>query len=85
MAICRPFTLSSDSPMNRLYLDLIEDPRMDEDGNQHILVLIDSFSRYLLLYPIKEKTAMAIAKALLSMIGDYGAPKTLVSPADHAS
>jgi transposase InsO family protein len=52
---------------------------MDEDGNQHILVLIDSFSRYLLLYPIKEKTAMAIARALLSMIGDYGAPKTLVS------
>jgi transposase InsO family protein len=60
-------------------MDLIEDLRMDEDGNQHILVLIDSFSRYLLLYPIKEKTAMAIARALLSMIGDYGAPKTLVS------
>jgi hypothetical protein len=80
--LCRPFTLSSDSPMNRLSIDLIEDLRMDEDGNQHILVLIDSFSRYLFFLPIKEKTAMAIAKALLPMIGDYGAPKTLVSGRD---
>jgi len=75
----RPFTLSSADPMKRIYVDLIENLRRDEDGNQHILVLIDAFSRFLMLYPIKEKTALAVAKAMLIMIGDYGSPRELVS------
>ena len=79
LAVCRPFTLSSDSPMQKIFVDLIEDLREDEDGNKHIVVLIDSFSRYIMLYPIKEKTSRAVSKAILLMIGDYGAPKTLVS------
>jgi len=79
-AICqRPFTLSSASPMFRIYVDLIENLRPDEDGNQHILVLIDAFSRYLMMYPVKEKTSLSVAKAMLKAIGDYGAPRELLS------
>jgi hypothetical protein len=65
MAIARPFTLSSANPMQKIYLDLIEDLREDEDGNKHI-----AFSRYLSLYPMRNKTADAVAKAFLTMIGD---------------
>ena len=79
LAIARPFTLSSENPMQKMYVDLIEDLREDEDGNRHIFVAIDAFSRYLMLYPIKEKTAQAVARAFLSLIGDFGAPRNIVS------
>jgi hypothetical protein len=51
-----------------------------KDGNKHILVAIDAFSRYLSLYPMRNKTA-AVAKAFLTiaMIGDLGAPQKVVS------
>ena len=79
-AICRhPFSLSSADPMKRLYVDLIEDLRADEEGYRHILVVIDAFSRYLMLYPLKEKTSMAVAKAMLSLVGEYGTPDQIVS------
>lgn len=45
--------LSSRDPMYRIYVDIIEDLRVDADGNQHILVLIDSFSRWLNLIPVE--------------------------------
>jgi hypothetical protein len=75
----RPFTLSTADPMRKIYVDLIENLREDTEGNKHILVLIDAFSRFVMMYPIKEKTALAVAKAMFQMIGDYGAPKELVS------
>jgi hypothetical protein len=62
-------------------VDLIENLREDGDGNKHILVIIDAFSRYLMLYPIKERTALSVAKALIKMIGDFGAPKLIEVPA----
>jgi hypothetical protein len=63
MAIARPFILSISlaNPMLKIYLDLIEDLREDEDGNKSILVAIDAFSRYLSLYPLRNKTAVAKA------------------------
>ena len=66
--------------MKRLYVDLIEDLRADEEGYRHILVVIDAFSRYLMLYPLKEKTSMAVAKAMLSLVGEYGTPDQIVGP-----
>ena len=74
-----PFTLSSYSPMYRLAMDYIEKLPPDEDGNSHILVIIDSFSRFVELYPSRDNTARASAKALLSHLGRYGACQQLVS------
>jgi hypothetical protein len=79
-ALCqRSFTLSSDGPMQRIYIDLIEDLRPDEDNNKHIVVMVDGFSRYLFMFPIKEKTTHTVAKAMLYAIGEFGAPKEIVS------
>jgi hypothetical protein len=52
---------------------------VDADGNQHILVLIDSFSRWLNLIPMRDKTSDTIAKKLFLHVGDFGVPVELVS------
>ena len=74
-----PFTLSSYSPMSRLAIDYIEKLIPDEDGNTHILVIIDCFTRFVELFPLKENTARASAKALLCHLGRYGSCQQLVS------
>ena len=75
----QPFTLSSNDPMYKIFVDIIEDLREDEEGNRHILVLIDAFSRWLNLIPMKDKTSLTIAKKLFQHVGDFGVPIELVS------
>ena len=74
-----PFTLSSYAPMKRLALDYIESLLPDEEGNTMIIVIIDTFTRFIELYPSKENTARASAKALMNHIGRYGTCQELVS------
>ena len=59
--------------------DLYRSHRRSETDNKHIVVMVDSFSRYLFMFPIKEKTTYAVAKAILNAIGEFGAPKEIVS------
>jgi hypothetical protein len=51
----------------------------DSDGNTAIIVIIDTFSRFVELYPAKDGTAKEAAKALLTHVGRYGAPYQLLS------
>jgi hypothetical protein len=74
-------------PMERVAIDLIELPKskinrrgepedrvVDEDGNTCILAIIDCFSRFLGLYPIKSKAANDCANALNIHCGFFGTP-----------
>ena len=74
-------------PMERIAIDLIELPKskinrrgepedrvIDEDGNTCILAIIDCFSRFLGLYPIKTKSAEHCASALNIHCGFFGTP-----------
>ena len=69
-----PFTVSTYGPMQRIAVDFIQSLHPDEDGYTNILVIIDSFSRWVELIPTKNLTAMAAAKGLLQHLGRYGAP-----------
>ena len=64
-----PFTTASYGLMKKLSLDCIGPLKETDDGYTHILAIIDNFSRYVGLYPIKGATAIDVAGAMLIHIG----------------
>ena len=53
----------------------------DEDGNKHLLVIIDCFTKLIeLFYPVKSVDAAEItAEALIKHFGRFGCPTQIVS------
>jgi len=74
-----PFTAASLNPMERLNIDTIGPLPPDEYGNCHIIVIIDTFTRFVELYPAKDTTAIVAAIALLQHFGTYGCPSQILS------
>jgi transposase InsO family protein len=72
-----PFTLAAYRPMERLYLDTMTFNVPDEEGNEHVLVIIDAFTKWVELFPTKSTTAREAAVALLTHIGRFGEPKEI--------
>ncbi len=51
-----------------------------ECGSKYLLVMIDHFSRYVILAPLKEKSAHAVAHAIVTnLICEYSVPRVLLS------
>ena len=71
------FTTATYEPHQRLNIDSIGPLPTDEDGNNYILVLIDTFTRWIELYPIKAVTAHETAKVLLKHFGRFGQAQEL--------
>ena len=59
------FTTSTYDPMERLNIDTIGPLPADDNGNQYILVVIDTFTRWIELYALKTLEATEAARALL--------------------
>jgi len=77
--VARHFTTASYEPMERLNIDHVGPYPEDEDGNRYILVIIDCFTRWLELYPVKSVDAATSADALIKHFGRFGCPIQLVS------
>jgi hypothetical protein len=65
--------------MERLSIDAIGPLPINEDGYQYILVIIDCFTRWTELYPLKDVSAKSAADALINFAGRFGFAKQLVS------
>jgi transposase InsO family protein len=65
--------------MRSLSVDSIGPLPADQFGNEHILVVIDDFTRFVELYAIKDVSALEAAKVLLNHLGRYGVPTKLRS------
>jgi transposase InsO family protein len=74
-----PFTTAAYEPMQRLNIDSIGPLDPDDDGACHIIVVIDCFTRFVELYPVKDTTAYYAARAILNHLGRYGCPSTILS------
>jgi len=74
-----PFTTATYAIMERVAIDTIGPLPEDEDGNKHLIVMIDCFARYVKLYPVKSTEAVHAVKALLQWIGTFGCPSQLLS------
>ena len=73
------FTTATYEPHQRLNIDTIGPLPPDENGNCYILVLIDTFTRWIELYPIKTVTGEEAAKVLLQHFGRFGQANELQS------
>ena len=71
-----------DSPNKVLSIDLVG-PLPNDEENSYIVVMTDSFTRFTELVPIKNKTSILVANALLQYFGRYGPPEYIRS--DHGS
>ena len=70
-----PFTTSTYTPMECLNIDFIGP---FPDGGS-VLVIVDTFTRWVELYPTPDATALSAATSLLSHFGRFGAPHQLRS------
>jgi hypothetical protein len=73
------YTVGTYGMFDRLNIDTIGPLPMTEEGYDHIVVIIDSFSRYMTLYPAKGIDGVQAAEALLHHMGNYGAPNEVLS------
>ena len=69
-----PFTLATYNPMECLSIDTAGPFAADKDGNAFILIIIDNFTRWIELYPMKDTTSVSAARAVIQHIGRYGIP-----------
>jgi transposase InsO family protein len=70
-----PFTVSTYSPMESLNIDF-QGPYPDKG---YVLVIIDSFTRWVELYCVKAADAECTAQCLLSHFGRFGSPSIITS------
>jgi transposase InsO family protein len=66
------FTTATYEPHQRLNMDTIGPFPDDDDGYCYILVIIDTFTRWIELFPIKSTTAAETAQILLQHFGRFG-------------
>jgi len=74
-----PFTTSSYQPHERINVDSLVLNKPDQHGNIAIIVVIDTFTRWIELYPIPKFTEEVAALKLLEHFGRYGAPKEILT------
>lgn len=66
-------------PFERIHADNLGPFVKSSRGYLHILVIIDSFSRFVCLYALKSTKAAAVIPCMEDLILKYGVPKTLVT------
>ena len=52
---------------------------MTANGNEHLLVIVDIFSRYMQLIPLKNLTAQAATEALSKWMNTFGKPFSILT------
>jgi hypothetical protein len=69
----------SGNPFSELSVDILKLPKRDCHGNLYVVVIVDSFSRWVNLEAVPDKSALAAARALLKIFGNFGVPLTIRS------
>ena len=62
-----------DFPMHHVITDLLKMGK-PSDGYEYVLVIADHYTRYVVLYPVRNKEAITIAKRLESFVTRFGYP-----------
>jgi hypothetical protein len=74
------FSCSVYKKMNRIAVDYIESLKPDAEGNDMIVVIIDCFSRFICLYPVKNKGTEVFLHSYLQWIGmGFGDPSEILT------
>ena len=66
--------------MDVVAIDLLQLSVKSRQGSKYVLVMVDHFSRYVVLAPIQDKSTKAVAHALVThLICPYSTPRVLLS------
>ena len=75
----RPFTIASYGLWDCVAMDAIGPFPISRENNKYLMVIIDTFSRYVELIPIKDTTAASAVAAIIPFIGRYGIPSVFLT------
>jgi len=75
----RPFTLSTRRPMDEIHIDSIGPLPIDSEGHLYIMVVLDSCTRLVGLYPTKTVEMKDAVTVLLKHIARFGTPSRIQS------
>lgn len=75
----KPFTLASYTPWEKINIDAMGPFPTTPEGYQHIIVIVDCFTRFVELLPAKSTGALDAKRAILSVVGRYGVPVTITT------
>lgn len=67
-----------DSPFETIHLDSLG-PLPEADGYRHVLIIVDAFSKFCLLYPMYRQDADELKRHFTNMISLFGTPKLIVA------
>jgi len=67
------------NPFAELSVDILKLPKRDCHHNMYVVVVVDSFSRWVSLEPVRDKSALSAARAILRTVGNFGVPLTIRS------
>ena len=67
-----------ESPMQRVHADIVG-PLLSSDGHTHMLVMIDSATRFTWARPLKDTHAETIAREMVKVFCDWGWPSVMVT------
>ena len=65
--------------METIHIDVVGPLSESEQGSKFLLTVVDSFSGYIWIYPIKEQNSEVIAEKLLHVFSQVGLPDRLIS------
>ena len=74
----RRYTLAASQPFQRINIDRIGPLPASGSGNNCILVIVDCFYRWVSLYPLPDGKMESARRALLTHIGQFGAPLEVI-------
>ena len=74
-----PFKLATTKPMEVIHMDTLSMGITNDNGDAYLLVLIDSCSRWLEMYPIPDLSAETAAIKVFDYFGRYGQPGKILS------
>jgi hypothetical protein len=68
-------TILVPEPFDTVAVDTLGPLPASPEGHQYIIVLIDTFSRFVELRPAPDTSALSAAKAIVDVFGRFGAPR----------
>ncbi|CAH2084482.1 unnamed protein product [Euphydryas editha] len=67
-----------DTPFETVHVDTLG-PLPECDGYRHVLIIVDAFSKFCLLYPMYRQDTDELKRHLTNMISIFGTPKLIVA------
>ena len=70
---------SATEPFQQISVDIVGPLPTSTSSNRYIVSIIDKFSRYCMLVPVMDVTALSVVKAIDRWITTFGPPKSILS------